>query len=142
MSWWHLSRQYLSWQHLSISGISAVTDPILTKLFGPNFFQALILIFWIKFFLKKVWTKNYFSVTKIFWSRILGHKFGREKISSSKLFYNLNFFGSISFWTKIFGFQFFWTEIFWDHFSKNKYWTYKAWYIPTQFLQKYNDKKN
>ena len=78
LSWGCLSSQYLSWQHLSISGISQL---LLTQ-FGPNFLDLIfvVLIFWTKFFLDQTFLDpNIFFKTISpglkFWPNIFFTKF-------------------------------------------------------------------
>ena len=67
---WILVPTYCLAAFVKISNISAVTDPILTKLFGPNFLWVIIFvhqnIFGINFFRPKPFSQSNFFQTQIF----------------------------------------------------------------------------
>ena len=95
-----------------ISNISDVTDPIFTKLFGPNIFGG-----WNIFRPKEL--RSQFLLLKIFWSQFLFW----PNFFYPKLFLT-QFLPTFYFWPK-----FFWPKIFWIHFfltktfwSKNSFW--------------------
>ena len=102
------SRQHLSWQYLPhIMNISAVTDPILTKLFGHNFWRPWFIL--IKKFLDQIlFDPIFFGPTHFFGHKILKkldpNFFSEPKFCEPKILLTHNSFGS----------KLFWTNIFWD----------------------------
>ena len=111
LSWWHLSRQYVAWELLSISTISQ----LLLTWFWPNFLDPII---WeaFNFVEQSFWTKllltQFFC---LFWTyNLVYSKFFRANIFGVNIFLDLHlfyheFFGTKIFWTWLF----FWTKFFW-----------------------------
>ena len=86
-----------------IRNISAVTDPILTKIFRPNLLTAVI--FWDQNFFgpKILWTLNFFHLN--FWT----HIFLDFKFLWPTFFWTSNFFRLKFYWLKIFDQNLVWT---------------------------------
>ena len=105
-----------------IRNVSAVTDPILSKRFGPNFSQALT--FLIEFFWDPIkFLDQQFCEPKIFGPKyLIGHHFFSNKFFWTQIFWDKHFLYSNFFrlkissdskfcWTKFF----FWIKEFWVH---------------------------
>ena len=115
---------------VQINNISAVTDPILTKFFGPNFGgpfldQGIFIpkSFWPKFFLTRFsFDLNFFS-PNFFWTKLLLTKV---------------FFGPKFFWTRFFSDlnslypQFSWQNFWTQNLFHSYFWTYD--YLDLKFF--------
>ena len=90
--WWYLSSQHLSWQHLSISGISQ----LLLSQFWPDFKGRSQFIFLLKFLEPDLFTK--FFLTQNFF----GPQIFLNLNILDNIFLDHNFFGPYSVWPKNF----------------------------------------
>ena len=111
-----MSKQHTSWWHLSISALSQISGPILTKNFGLNFLGGLIFV--QKFFFgPNLFSPKCFLDPKMFWTCLfikpifLGQKYMNSIWSWN--FWDLNVFGP-KFLTTFFRTYIFWIQIFFD----------------------------
>ena len=100
LSQWHWSRHHMSWQHLSISGISHL---LLTQ-FWPNFLETIFCrpyLFFINIFCDKIsFDPNFFGPKQFL---DLTNYFGQKKgFFGTNNFINPKFFGPILFWEQKF----------------------------------------
>ena len=106
---------YVLAKFVHISNISAVTDPILNKLFGPNFLGVIIFVLGPNFFGPKffqtqnlfqaqnLWSGNFIGLTKIVRAqKNFQPKFFQTQIFfTPKIFFGLKYFGQKKFGPKI-----------------------------------------
>ena len=123
---WHLSKQHMSWWHLSILCLSYHLPRFWTQFFGgPNFCTPPFFgpsFIWSKSFLDpQIFGPNFFLTPKFFGPKILNSIFCTYFFLDSKFVWDLNSFGP-KFLEKIFLDKLKSSESVWFYFVWSIYW--------------------